>query len=136
MSLGILDGGGSTRSLYELTATGDLISQNVLPDPITDAEALAYDPSADVFYIASGATRGTIFETDRSGNIIDTIDILNDYRNPDTGYKPHIKGLELAPSSDPNDGAKMSLYAVDYGVDQYPDGRLFEIDLHQDVVIA
>jgi outer membrane receptor protein involved in Fe transport len=45
------------------------------------------------------------------------------------GGKPKIKGLELALSSDPNDGNTLSLYAADYGADQGNDGRLIEIDL-------
>jgi hypothetical protein len=40
--------------------------------------------------------------------------------------------MELAPSSDPNDGDTMSLYVADYGVDQQNDGRLFEIHLGPD----
>ena len=103
---------------------------------IEDTEGLAYDAAQDVFYISSGSTRGTIFEVDRECNILASTDLLNDYRSPITGGKPKLKGLELAPSSDPNDGDKMSLYAVDYGYDQEPDGRLFEINLHSDWAIA
>ncbi len=127
---------GSSRQLVELSETGDLIETITLPDAITDAEGLAYDAAHDVFYVASGSTRGTIFEIDRDGSILDQTDLLNDYRSPITGGKPKLKGLEIAPSSDPDDGDKMSLYAVDYGHDQVPDGRLFEIDLHHDWLIA
>ncbi len=127
---------GSSRELIELSATGDLIERTVLPSEIEDAEGLAYDAAQDVFYISSGSTRGTIFEVDRECNILASTDLLNDYRSPITGGKPKLKGLELAPSSDPNDGDKMSLYAVDYGYDQEPDGRLFEINLHSDWAIA
>lgn len=123
---------GVQRAIYELSESGQLIGSTVLPSVITDAEGLAFDPLADVFYIASGSTRGTIFQTDRSGSILATIDLLNDYRNPITGIKPKLKGLELAPSSDPNDGDRMHLYAADYGVDQQADGRVFEVDLHHD----
>jgi len=119
------------RTLFELTPTGQLVRKIILPPEISDAEALAYDSAHDVFYIASGATRGSIFQLNSDGQLLGTIDFLNGsaYRNPITGGKPHIKGLELAPSSDPNDGNKLSLYAVDYGADQVSDGRLFEIDL-------
>lgn len=127
---------GSSRELIELSATGDLVERTVLPSEIEDAEGLAYDAAQDVFYISSGSTRGTIFEVDREYNILASTDLLNDYRSPITGGKPKLKGLELAPSSDPNDGDKMSLYAVDYGYDQEPDGRLFEISLHSDWAIA
>lgn len=121
---------GVSRRLVELSETGSLISSTVLPTAIKDAEALAYDAERDVFYIASGATKGTIFQTDHDGHILATIDLLNDYRNPISGSSPKIKGLELAPSSDPNDGDRLSLYAVDYGKDQSLDGRIFEIDLY------
>ncbi|NIX78086.1 Calx-beta domain-containing protein [Microvirga terricola] len=122
---------GLSRTFFELTNTGQLVKSFTLPSVMTDAEALAYDSSHDVFFIASGATRGTIFEMDRDGNVLETITTLNasTYVNPITGSKPKIKGLELALSSDPNDGNRLSLYAADYGVDQKADGRLFEISL-------
>ena len=123
---------GVTRRLVELTETGAFVKATTLPTVIRDAEALAYDAVRDVFYIASGANRGTIFQTDHNGNVLATIDLLNTYLNPIDGSKPKIKGLELALSSDPNDGDRMSLYAVDYGRDQALDGRFFEIDLYHD----
>ena len=121
---------GSARKLVELTETGAFISATTLPSAILDAEALAYDPIRDVFYIGSGATRGTIFQTDREGHILATINLLNTYTHPETGSKPKIKGMELAPSSNPNDGDRMSLYVCDYGSDQVMDGRVFEVDLY------
>lgn len=123
---------GASRRLFELTATGALVDVTTLPAAITDAEGLAYDPLRDVFYIASAATRGKIFQTDSDGQILASFDLLNSYLNPVTGAKPKIKGLELAPSSDPNDGDRMSLYACEYGADQVMDGRVFEIDLYSD----
>jgi hypothetical protein len=119
------------NTLFEMTDTGQLVRSVKLPSTITDAEALAYDSTHDVFYIASGATRGTIFQMSGDGQLVDTIDILNGsaYRNPINGGKPKIKGLELALSSDPDDGNTLSLYAADYGADQANDGRLFEISL-------
>jgi hypothetical protein len=122
---------GYSRTFFELTPTGGLVRQFVLPSVMTDAEALAYDAQHDVFFVASGATRGTIFEMNRDGDILATINLLNEdaYRNPNGSSKPKIKGLELAPSSNPSDGTKLSLYAADYGQDQQNDGRLFEIDL-------
>jgi hypothetical protein len=121
---------GLTRRLIELTATGALVQETTLPVAIKEAEALAYDPARDVFYIGSGANRGTIYQTDHDGQILASISLLNSYVNPSTGSRPKIKGLELAPSSDPNDGNTMSLYACDYGTDQSLDGRIFEIDLY------
>jgi uncharacterized protein YjiK len=119
---------GIERQIFELTDTGQLVSSIPLPSIMEDAEALAYHPTYDVFFVASGASR-TIWELDRSGDILATIDVLNDYRNPITGGRPKPKGLELAPSSDPNDGNELSLFVADYGADQKNDGRLFEITL-------
>ena len=96
-----------------------------LPSVITDSEALAYDAARDVFYVG-GKFSATIWCIDRNGTILDTIDILASYPRPDGG-RVRITDLELAPSSDPNDGAKLSLYVTDYGADQVNDGRLFEI---------
>jgi len=129
---------GVTTRMFELTVTGDPVRVIDLPASITDAEGLAYDDARDVFYLSSGKTNGTIFEMDPNGNLIDTFTLLNNdaYRNP-AGHKPKLKGLELAPSSDPSDGSHhLSLYAVDYGADQNADGRLFEIDLGPDSLIA
>jgi SdiA-regulated len=120
---------GVSRKFIELTETGALVQSTVLPTAIKDAEGLAYDAVRDVFYIASGANRGTIFQTDHDGHILASFDI-NSYLNPVTGSQPKIKGLVLAPSSDPTDGDRLSLYAVDYGKDQGLDGRMFEIDLY------
>lgn len=127
---------GLTRTFVELTSTGGLVQKTVLSTVIKDPEALAYDAAHDVFYIAGGATRGTIFQTDHSGNILNTINLLNDYPSAVSGSKPKIKGLEFAPSSDPNDGNTLSLYAVDYGADQKSDGRVFEIDLHDNFLFV
>jgi hypothetical protein len=128
---------GVSRRFFELTSQGKLVSSMSLPSQMKDAEALAYDASSKVFYIASGA--GTnIYKMSRSGEILKTIDILGSsaYLNPITGSKPVPKGLELAPSSDPNDGGRMSLFVADYGVDQKNDGRLFEINLGSDWLLA
>jgi hypothetical protein len=127
---------GATRSFIELTATGVLVDKTVLSTEIKDPEALAYDSANDVFYMAGGATRGTIFQTDRDGQILASFDLLNAYTSPITGGRPKIKGLEIAPSSDPNDGNRMSLFATDYGVDQSPDGRVIEVDLHYGWLVA
>ncbi|HEX2135551.1 MAG TPA: hypothetical protein VHG30_06520 [Microvirga sp.] len=124
---------GASRTLFESTAQGALLSSVRLPSAMTDAEALAYDPAHDLFFVASGASP-TIWAMSRTGQIVTTIDVLSSpsYRNPVTGVAPAPKGLELAPSSDPNDGTTLSLFVADYGVDQKNDGRLFEISLGPD----
>ena len=130
---------GVTQHIFELTPNGSSLVRSVaLPSVITDAEGLAYDAASDIFYVASGKTKGKIFALDHDMHLISTLDLLNDpsYRNPTGGISPKIKGLELAPSSDPNDGNHLSLYAADYGSDQKADGRLFEIDLAPDWPVA
>ncbi|MBL0408495.1 hypothetical protein JKG68_32040, partial [Microvirga aerilata] len=124
----ILD--GLEKKLFELTAQGALVKSMALPSVMTDAEALAYDPTHEVFFVASGASPD-IWGMDRNGKILATISTLgsSSYLNPISGAKPVPKGLELAPSSNPNDGSRMSLFIADYGVDQKNDGRLFEVDL-------
>jgi hypothetical protein len=117
--LHILD--GKLLQLLELTTTGTYVDSISLPSIMKDAEALAYDPAHDVFFVGSGASP-LIWAMDRQGNILATIDVL-------TSYNAHPKGFELAPSSNPNDGDTLSLYVVDYGADQVNDGRLFEINL-------
>lgn len=134
---------GVTQDIFEFMPTSNgssftLVRSVSLPSVITDAEGLAYDAARDVFYIASGATRGKIFALDHDMNLLSTLELLDEpaYRNPIGGSKPKIKGLELAPSSNPNDGDHLSLYAADYGADQKADGRLFEIDLHPDWLVS
>ncbi|MDA5094651.1 Ig-like domain-containing protein [Aliiroseovarius sp. KMU-50] len=128
---------GAIKKILEFTDTGEVVNFISLPSIMLDGEALAYDSTHDVFYVASGRVP-TIWQIDRSGDILATIDLLDDdiYLNPISGVSPTIKGLELAPSSDPNDGDKLSLYVADYGVDQENDGRLFEIDLGSELLFA
>jgi DNA-binding beta-propeller fold protein YncE len=128
---------GSLKEILELTEQGAFVNSLSLPSVMTDAEALAYDPMHDVFFVASGASTN-IWEIDRSGNILATISVLgsSSYLNPVNGSKPAPKGLELAPSSDPDDGSTMNLFVADYGIDQQNDGRLFEISLGNGWLIA
>jgi len=128
---------GALHKLFEFTAQGSLVKSMSLPSVMKDAEALAYDPTYDVFFVASGASTN-IWEMSRTGQILSTIDVLGSskYVNPVTGVAPAPKGLELAPSSNPNDGHTMSLFVADYGVDQKNDGRLFEISLGSSWLIA
>jgi hypothetical protein len=130
----ILD--GERKRLFELTDQSALVGSVKLPSVMTDAEALAYDPIHDVFFIASGAS-SKIWEMDPTGKVLATINVLGSgYSNPVTGVRPAPKGLELAPSSDPADGSTLSLFVADYGVDETNDGRLFEISLGSDWLIA
>ena len=127
---------GQARTLYELDSLGGFIDSTVLPTEILDVEGLAYDAENEVFFLASGANRGVIFQMDRDANILGSSDLLNDESNPVTGGKPKIKALEFAPSSDPSDGDQMSLYVADYGSDQVADGRIFELDPYDDFQVV
>jgi hypothetical protein len=132
---GVAFASGQTCSIVETTNTGAFVSSMIMPAEITDPEALAYDAREDVFYIGGGFS-STIWKVDRSGAILSTIDILAGFRNPVSGTKVHVKDLELAPSSDPNDNpSKLSLYVADYGSSHVDDGRLFEINLGDLVLV-
>ncbi|WP_344707094.1 Ig-like domain-containing protein [Sphingomonas swuensis] len=117
----ILD--GLMKQIVELTDTGQFVDSIKLPSVMTDAEALAYDPVHDVFFVGSGAS-ANIWVLDHQGQVLQTLTTLSAY-----SARPKLKGFELAPSSDPNDGDALSLYVLDYGSDQQNDGRLFEVHL-------
>jgi hypothetical protein len=127
----ICNGSGNTHTpgIIEVDGTGTQVFSTIaMPSEITDSEALAYDALHDVFYVG-GKFSSKIWVLDRSGTILDTIDLLDGFRRPD-GSRAKVTDLELAPSSDPNDApTELSLYVADYGVDQVSDGRLFEINL-------
>jgi hypothetical protein len=122
-------GGILGSAIVETNSTGTQVFSIIsLPSVIEDPEALVYDTREDVFYVGGGFSEN-IWKIDRSGAILDTITILSAYRNPVSNTGVKVKDLELAPSSDPNDDpGKLSLYVVDYGADQVNDGRLFEIN--------
>jgi Ca2+-binding RTX toxin-like protein len=121
---------GAAHTIFETTTTGTVIKSMVLPSTISDPEAIAYDSTSQIFYI-SGGFSPDIFVVSRDGKtILDTITVLEGYRNPVNGTNVHPKGLTLAPSSNPNDDPSiMSLWVADYGRDQVMDGRLFELQL-------
>jgi Ca2+-binding RTX toxin-like protein len=116
------------RTIFEVTTTGTVVGTVQLPAAIGDPEAIAYDSTRNVYYMG-GETSADIFVVSRDGQILDTITLLEGYGRPDA-RRVLVKGLTLAPSSDPNDDAStMSLWVADYGADQVMDGRLFEIQL-------
>jgi hypothetical protein len=121
---------GLSRTIVETNNTGtQVLSKITLPTVIEDPEALAYDALEDVFYVGGGFSY-KIWKVDRGGAILNTIETLGSYRNPVIGTKVHVKDMELAPSSDPNDNpGHLSLYVADYGSSHVDDGRLFELNL-------
>jgi VCBS repeat-containing protein len=118
---------GELMQMIELTTTGQFVDSVPLPAVMKDAEALAYDPRHDVYFVSSGhESNHNIYVMDPLGNLLSTISVLSSFSNV------KVKGLELAPSSDPNDGNQLSLYVADYGSDQVNDGKLWEIHLGSD----
>src|SRR3546814_6343011 len=59
--------GELTRTIYETTQAGELVSSIALPDKLKRPEAVAYDAGADQFYISGGWT-ADIYKVDRSGD--------------------------------------------------------------------
>lgn len=116
--------GELTRTIYETTQNGQLVSSIALPDKLKRPEAVAYDADADQFYVSGGWT-ADIYKVDRTGTIIDTLTDLRPFRLEDGGHAVP-KGLALAAASN---GQGQSLWVGDYGRDQVADGRLFEIRL-------
>ena len=98
-----------------------------MPAVIKDPEAVYYDAAHDVFFV--GIENGhDIWMVDHNGNMLNDINIFANYRNPVNNGSVNLKGMTLAPSSDPNDDPSvLNLYAADFGVSHVNDGRLFEI---------
>jgi hypothetical protein len=114
--------------IIEMDSSGTQVIRNILlPAVITDPEAVVYDVAHDVFFV--GIENGKdIWMVDHNGNMLNDINIFSNYRNPANGGSVNLKGLTLAPSSDPNDDPSvLSLYAADFGISHVNDGRLFEI---------
>jgi DNA-binding beta-propeller fold protein YncE len=114
--------------IIETDSSGTQVIRNIpLPAVIKDPEAIVYDVAHDVFFV--GIENGKdIWMVDHNGNILNDINIFANYRNPANNGSVNLKGLTLAPSSDPNDDPSvLSLYAADYGQSHVNDGRLFEI---------
>jgi hypothetical protein len=118
---------GLNRLIVETDYAGSQVFSSILlPSEISDPEALAYDPVAGVFYVGGGFSY-KIWVVDRDGTILDTIDLLKDYRNPISDTRVHVKDLEFAPASDGS--GETHLYGADFGNSHVMDGRLIEIDL-------
>ena len=114
--------------IIEIDSSGTQVIRNIpLPAVIKDPEAVVYDVAHDVFFV--GIENGhDIWMVDHNGNLLNDINIFANYRNPVNNGSVNLKGLTLAPSSDPNDDPSvLSLYAADFGVSHVNDGRLFEI---------
>jgi hypothetical protein len=118
---------GESRTIVETDTMGSQVFRTItLPAEIADPEALVYDPHNDVFYVGGGFS-ANVWKVDRDGNIVDTIDILADFRHPDNNTRVNVKDLELAPASDGS--GQTNLYVADFGWSHVNDGRIIEIDL-------
>jgi hypothetical protein len=107
-----------------------------LPAEIQDPEALAYDPVHDIFYVGGGFS-SNIWVVDRSGTILQVLDVLAGYRHETNNTAVGVKDIELAPSSDPNDDpGQLNLFVADFGWSHVSDGRMLEIDLHGGLFLA
>jgi hypothetical protein len=129
--------GPTANTIVEINNTGtEVFSVIHLPAEIKDAEALVYDASHDVFYVGGGFSPD-VWAVDRSGNILQKLDVLEGYRHETNNTAVNVKDLELAPSSDPNDDpGTLNLYVADYGWSHVSDGRVLEIDLHGGLLLA
>ena len=129
--------GPTARSIVEIDNSGtQVFSTIVLPEEIKDPEALVYDSIHDVFYVGGGFSPN-VWVVDRSGNILEKLDVLQGYRHETNNTAVNVKDLELAPSSDPNDDPNtLNLYVADYGWSHVSDGRMLEIDLHGGLLLA
>jgi len=123
-------GNFNAHTIFEMTTSGTLLKSMVMPAPISDPEAIAYDSVNQVFYIAGGSSPD-IWVVSRDGQtILDTITLMESMTNTVSGLSVRPKGLLIAPSSDPNDDPhNMSLYVADYGGQHVVDGRVYEIQL-------
>ncbi len=114
--------------IIEIDSSGTQVIRNIpLPAVIKDPEAVYYDVAHDVFFV--GIENGhEIWMVDHNGNLLNDINIFANYRNPVNNGSVNLKGVTIAPSSDPNDDPSVvSLYIADFGVSHVNDGRLFEV---------
>ena len=114
-------------TITETDSTGSQVFNTIqLPTEVADAEALAYNPQTDQFYIGGGFS-DSVWVLDHSGNIVDTITVLEGARAEGTGHRVNVKDLAFAPASDGS--GETHLYVADYGWSHVDDGRVIEVDL-------
>jgi RTX calcium-binding nonapeptide repeat (4 copies)/Calx-beta domain len=125
------NGGALGAAIVETNSTvTEVYSVISLPSEVVDPEALGYDAVRDVFYAVGGGFSANVWVVDRSGNILEVLDVLAGYRHETNNTRTSVKDIDFAPSSDPNDDpGKINLYVADYGWSHVSDGRMLEIDL-------
>ena len=88
---------------------------------MSDAEGIAFDPVSRNLFLVSDPDLA-IFEYTTSGAFAGSFDISDFQPFPRTP-----QGLTFAPTSNPNDDpAALAIYIADAGVDNFPDGRVYE----------
>ncbi len=91
-------------------------------DHMQDAEGIAFNPINHHLFIVSDPDN-TIFEYTLNGIYVDEYNIKTLNPPPQSP-----QGLTFAPTSDPfDDPSSLSLYMADAGVDNYPDGSIYEL---------
>ena len=121
------DGQASTRSIYEVTPAGSVISMLPIGNLAQDPEGLYFDLVRNSFFVVSMPEQ-TIFEISTTGELIAGYDIQP---IADSFGVITANGVTLGSSSDPNDApAARNLYFADRGIDKVNDGRIFEISLN------
>ena len=125
---------GLDRKIIEVDQHGTTLKNSIaLPTEITDPEGLCFDAERGVFYVGGGFS-DKIWVVDRQGVVLDVLTLLAGARAPGTNNRVSVKDLELAPASDGS--GERHLYVADYGDSHVDDGRLIEIDLGSDWLIA
>lgn len=118
---------GESRTIVETDLTGgQAYSTILLPSVIEDPEAIVYDSRTDTFFVGGGFS-STVWQVDRDGEIVDTIDVLSQIRHPTNNTRVSVKDLEFAPASDGS--GETHLYVADFGWSHVNDGRIIEVDL-------
>ncbi len=89
---------------------------------LSDGEGIAFNPDNNHLFVVSSADN-LIVEYALNGAFVDQYDINN--LTPDPGSP---QGLTFAPTSDPlDDPNNLALYIADGGLDNFPDGGVFEV---------
>ena len=113
-------GGGKQVVVYDPDLTYQY--RFSLADRMQDAEGIAFDPVTHHLFIVSDPDNA-IFEYTLNGVYVDQYDIRTLSPPPKSP-----QGLTFAPTSDPFDDPSLrSLYIADAGVDNFPDGIVYEV---------
>ncbi len=120
----LVDGVGGKRQVVVYDKDINYQRSFSVADRVADGEGIAFHPISRNLFITSSPSH--IYEYTTTGTFIAEYSIASFSPTPTSG----MQGLTLAPSSNPNDDPQtLSLYIVDAGVDNAPDGRVYEAEL-------